>query len=94
MELRALIRRPDVDPEIRTRLYEHFRLTPTQIRVALLLADRRTNLEIAAALSIAPNTARRHTEAVFVRLGVNRRLEVMGRLAEFFDSSRGLDAAD
>lgn len=47
-------------------------LTPRQAEVAVLLAARRTNREIAAALSISVHTARHHVEAVLERLGVAR----------------------
>ena len=47
-------------------------LTPRQAEVAVLLAERRTNREIAAALAISVHTARHHVEAVLERLGVPR----------------------
>lgn len=47
-------------------------LTSQQARVALLLAERRTNKEVAAALSISLHTARHHVQAVLTRLGVTR----------------------
>jgi DNA-binding CsgD family transcriptional regulator len=62
---------------------ERYRLTPTQARVALMLAVRFTNEEIARELSCMPNTARRHTEAVMLRLDVRSRFKVQPRLAEF-----------
>lgn len=48
-------------------------LTPRQSEVGLLLAERRTNKEIAVALSISVHTARHHVEAVLGHLGVDRR---------------------
>ena len=56
-------------------------LTPTQARVAALLAARRTNKEIASILGLAESTVRGHTELVFLRLGVRSRREVEGRIA-------------
>jgi DNA-binding NarL/FixJ family response regulator len=53
-----------------------FRLTPAQSRVAKLLIHRRTNAEIAALLGVTVNTARRHVEAVLLRVGVSCRWEV------------------
>ena len=47
-------------------------LTPRQAEVAVLLAERRSNKEIAAALSVSVHTARHHVEAVLCRLGVPR----------------------
>lgn len=51
-------------------------LSPTQTEVALLLADRLSNREIAERLGSSPHTVRRHTEAVLQRLRVSRRTEV------------------
>jgi DNA-binding CsgD family transcriptional regulator len=44
--------------------------------VALLLAERRSNTEIAGALGISPHTAKRHTERVLGKLGVSTRRAV------------------
>lgn len=60
----------------RESLMERFGLTRRQCDVALCLARRRTNSEVARALSISPHTARRHTELVLAKLGVASRLEV------------------
>ena len=51
-------------------------LTPTQTEVAFMLAQRFSNREIAATLGSSPYTVRRHTEAVLLRLQVNRRSDV------------------
>lgn len=53
-------------------------LTPQEARVALLLRERRSNAEIAAALSISRHTARHHTERVLAKLGVRSRAAVAG----------------
>jgi DNA-binding CsgD family transcriptional regulator len=63
-------------------LRNRFRLTPTQARVATLLADRLTNAEIASELQVKPSTARHHTEAVLFRMGVSSRFAVLNRLVE------------
>lgn len=57
-------------------LAERFDLTPRQAEVALLLARRKTNDEVAQLLGISPHTARRHTETVFLKVGVSSRLDV------------------
>lgn len=62
-------------------LRAHFSLTMTEARVALLLASRRSNDQIAAALRISTHTARHHTEKVFLKLRVHHRAEVVDRLA-------------
>ena len=70
--------RPDLpsDEEIR----ERWGLTPREIEVARLLAEGRTNADIAAALGNRENTIRHHTEKIFRKLGVRSRAEVGPRL--------------
>lgn len=51
-------------------------LTSRQYEVAALMADRLTYVEIARRLGVRPNTARRHCEAVMLKLGVHRRADV------------------
>ena len=53
-----------------------------EAEVAFLLAERRTNAEIAEALFISPHTARYHTEAVMGKLGVGRRRAVAALIQE------------
>jgi len=53
-----------------------FRLTPQETRVAVLLADRRSNREIAHELGVTQHTARRHTERALCKLGIHRRTDV------------------
>jgi DNA-binding CsgD family transcriptional regulator len=60
------------EPEVRKR----FGLTKKQASVALLLAQRKSNVEIASELFISPHTARHHTERVLTKLGVHARTDV------------------
>jgi DNA-binding CsgD family transcriptional regulator len=55
-------------------------LTKTQERVAQLLTRGLTNAEIAEELGMSPYTVRRHTEHIFLRLGVRRRRDVAGAI--------------
>jgi DNA-binding NarL/FixJ family response regulator len=57
-------------------LRERYRLTPTEIRVARLLADGRSNTGIAATLFVSPHTVRHHTERILAKLGVRSRAAV------------------
>ena len=59
---------------------ERYGLTPTQIRVATLLAAGARARDIAAALDVQLNTARRHSEAVLQKLSVHSRAAVRARL--------------
>jgi DNA-binding CsgD family transcriptional regulator len=51
-------------------------LTIREFEVARLIADGRTNAEIAGELSIAPKTASAHVEHILAKLGVARRTEI------------------
>lgn len=84
----SLLRYANAAPAVLTSLQHRYRLTPTQARVATLLADRLTNAEIACELQVRPSTARRHTEAVLFRLGLNSRFLVVTALADFFAEAR------
>ena len=82
-----LLRYGNAAPHVITSLRKKYRLTPTQARVATLLADRLTNAEIACELSVRPRTARSHTEAVLFRMGLASRFDVVGVLAEIIATS-------
>jgi DNA-binding CsgD family transcriptional regulator len=64
------------EPEVRKR----FGLTRKQASVAMLLAQRKSNVEIARELFISPHTARHHTERVLTKLGVHARTDVRDAL--------------
>lgn len=49
------------------------RLTPREREVLDLVADGKTNAEIATSLWVSPGTVRRHLENVFAKLGVHTR---------------------
>lgn len=53
-----------------------YSLTPAESRLATLLAEGRSNAEIADELFISPHTARRHTEKVLLKLNVRSRAQV------------------
>jgi DNA-binding CsgD family transcriptional regulator len=60
---------------------QRFGLTPSETRVALMLAAGRSNADIATALGTRASTARRHTEHVLRKLNVRTRAAVGPRLA-------------
>lgn len=59
-----------------------FDLTPREAEVALLLADGRSNAEIAEQLFISPHTAKRHVEKALAKLEVSSRAKVLARLLD------------
>ena len=60
-------------------------LTPAEARVAALVAEGKTNREVAAALFLSERTVEGHLSRVFGKLGVRSRTELAGLLA-----SRGI----
>lgn len=59
---------------------QRFGLTRREAEVALLLAARKSNDEIARALCVSPHTARHHTEHVMLKLGISSRRSVSAAL--------------
>ena len=57
-------------------LASRFGLTPQESRVALMLADQRSNRDIADRLGISVHTARHHTERVLSKLEIHSRYDV------------------
>jgi DNA-binding CsgD family transcriptional regulator len=54
-------------------------LTPTELRVANLVAEGRTNREVAAALVVAERTVETHLSHIYRKLGVRSRTELARR---------------
>jgi DNA-binding CsgD family transcriptional regulator len=61
-------------------LRAEYGLTPAEVRVALLLARGKSNVEIAQELFISPHTSKRHTEHVLQKLGARSRAEVGSKI--------------
>lgn len=57
-------------------LARRFGLTGQESRVAVMLADQRTNREIADRLGVSVHTARHHTERVLAKLHIHSRYDV------------------
>lgn len=69
-------------------LRERFGLSKAQARIALLIAARLTNVEIARVVQTTVGTVRKHVEWIFVRLNVRRREEVLYILSGSVEDSR------
>ena len=91
-EMAATATGSPVESELRT----HYRMTPREAQVAVLLAFRCSNKEVAGRLGIAMHTARHHTAQVLAKLGLSSRREVRDRLVAtpfrsgFFGHPEGL----
>ena len=70
------------------------RLSPKQREVALLLAEGKSNQEIARALALTFNTASYHVKQVFARLQVHNRQEVEDVLLRLARETAGGQRAD
>lgn len=52
---------------------DHAHLTPREREIVELVAEGKTNAEIAASLWVAPSTVKKHLEHIYAKLGVGRR---------------------
>jgi DNA-binding CsgD family transcriptional regulator len=55
-------------------------LTPTEERVAALVAEGHANREVASALYVSENTIESHLTHIYAKLGVHSRTELGGRI--------------
>jgi DNA-binding CsgD family transcriptional regulator len=62
---------------------DDFGLTPRETEILDLVAEGKTNPEIAEILGIAPTTVRRHLENVYAKLGVHTRTAAVTRCLGF-----------
>lgn len=75
--LRQLIRRADARATVR---HEARALTSRELEILSLVAEGRTNGELAHMLWISPNTVRKHLENAFDKLGVHTRTAAVARV--------------
>jgi DNA-binding CsgD family transcriptional regulator len=69
-------------------------LTPTEAKIAKLIADGRSNPEIAAKLFLSRNTVQTHVSHILVKFGARSRLEVAASAASSRDRDPGSKASE
>ena len=57
-------------------------LTPTEVRIAALVAEGRSNKEIASALFVTPKTVSTQLSRIYRKIGVHSRTELARRLSD------------
>ena len=57
-------------------------LTTREVQVAMLLAEGRSNEDVAAALGVSSHTARHHTQHVLAKLGVHSRAQAGAKIRD------------
>ena len=57
-------------------------LTPQELKIALLVAQGLTNREVAASLFLSPKTIEHHLSAIYRKLGIRSRTELVRHLAD------------
>jgi DNA-binding CsgD family transcriptional regulator len=57
-------------------------LTPSELQVALRVAEGLTNREVAAAIFLSPKTVEHHLSSIYRKLGIRSRTELARRMAE------------
>jgi DNA-binding NarL/FixJ family response regulator len=58
-------------------------LTTREVEVAMLLAEGRSNEDVAAALRVSSHTARHHTQHVLAKLGVHSRAQAGAKIRDW-----------
>ena len=78
-----LFRRPPATPfEPNTRVRETLGVSDRELEVLTLLAQGRSNKEIAKQLDVSPNTVKTHVANLFEKLEAKRRTEAISRARE------------
>ena len=66
----------------RRSMPEAEQLTPSELQVALRVAEGLTNREVAAAIFLSPKTVEHHLSAIYRKLGIRSRTELARHIAE------------
>jgi DNA-binding NarL/FixJ family response regulator len=66
---------------VRARDADGEELTPSELQVALRVADGLTNREVGAVLFLSPKTVEHHLSVIYRKLGIRSRTELARRMA-------------
>ncbi|HEU4955250.1 MAG TPA: LuxR C-terminal-related transcriptional regulator [Gemmatimonadales bacterium] len=70
-------------------LAQQYGLSQRELEVALLLAEGRSNVEIATAVKVSTHTARHHTQHVLAKLGVRSRARAAAVINDILATANG-----
>jgi DNA-binding NarL/FixJ family response regulator len=63
-------------------------LTPTEQRIAELVAEGRSNKEVAAAMFVTAKTVETNLSRIYAKLGIHSRTELARRIADGVPASK------
>jgi len=72
------------EPMIADVLRQAFRLTPSEVEVAMMLAEGRTRSAIAEHRGVSVDTIKFQLKAIFAKLGVKRETELVAKMGRLF----------
>jgi DNA-binding CsgD family transcriptional regulator len=84
----AFLDGPATTCDVSVAMRDDLGLTPRESEILDLVAEGKTNPEIAEVLGIAPTTVRRHLENVYAKLGVHTRTAAVTRCLGFLERRR------
>jgi DNA-binding CsgD family transcriptional regulator len=70
-------------PSLPASIAQHYRLTPTEVRVLLALLDLGSGPEVADALGVAESTVKTHLARIYQKTGTRGQLELVKLVAGF-----------
>src|SRR5262249_25576192 len=73
------------DARVSGRKASEWPLTPSELRVAELVADGHSNKDVAAALFLTPQTVESHLKHIYAKLGIRSRTQLARRLVKSRD---------
>lgn len=71
------VSRPRIDPAVSSEILG---LSPMETRVAIAVAGGQTAVEVAQAMDCAESTVRTHLRRIYLKLGISRQTELVGRI--------------